>query len=72
MAFIGGINTSIEDLEKTTRQILNNDILHACIYLASFAIGVGLVTLMQKKYFQTLVRTLAEIEKPATSTELKV
>jgi len=69
MAFIGGINTSIEDLEKTTRQILNNDILYACIYLASFAIGVGLVTLMQKKYFQTLVSQPTTIENSVASED---
>jgi len=69
MAFIGGINTSIEDLEKTTRQILDNDILYACIYLASFAIGVGLVTLMQKKYFQTLVSQPTTIENSVASED---
>ncbi len=69
MAFIGGINTSIEDLEKTTRQILNNDILYACIYLASFAIGIGLLALIQKKYFQTPVSQPTTIENSVASED---
>jgi|GEM_PF-4692362 hypothetical protein len=41
----------------------------ACIYLASFAIGIGLVTLMQKKYFQTLVSQPTTIENSVASED---
>lgn len=69
IAFVSSFSTPLEDIDKSSRQLIDNDILYACLYLISVGACVWLLTLMQKKYFQTSASTLAAIEESATEPE---
>jgi membrane protease YdiL (CAAX protease family) len=69
LAFVSSLYTPLEDIDKSSRQLIDNDILYACLYLISVGVCVWLLTLMQKKYFQTPISPLAAMEESVTTPE---
>jgi len=69
LAFFSLLYIPLEYIDKSSRQLIDNDILYACLYLISVGVCIWLLTLMQKKYFQTTASTLATIEESTTTSE---
>ncbi len=69
LAFVSSLYTPLEDIDKSSRQLIDNDILYVCLYLISVGICVWLLTLMQKKYFQNPVSPLSAMEESITAPE---